>query len=85
LSLDLKNLTPETANLIGLLFADLLDGDIDNEETKTQLRELGKLGVTLARTALRTKGILWDVIAGPLVEKAITDAVEKFIKDKSAK
>lgn len=85
MSLDFKNLTPETANIIGLLFADLIDGDIDNEETKTKLRELGNLGVTLARTALRSKGVLWDVIAGPLIEKAITDAVEKFIKDKSAK
>ncbi len=82
---DLKSLTPETANLIADLFGDLMDGDIDKESTKVQLRELAKLGVGLARTALRARGILYDLIAGPLVEKAILDAVEKFIAEKTAK
>lgn len=79
------NIPPDLQEIIAVIIADMLDGDIDHEETKTKLRDLGKLGVALARAALRAKGVFWDMIAGPFVEKAIMDAVEKFIADHAPK
>lgn len=73
---------------LGTLLAsltDLADGDIDNPETAEAIRTLGQMGVTFVRAALKAKSSLIDAIVGPVVAKAITDGVEKFIAEKTAK
>lgn len=71
--------------LITDVAGDLLDGDIDRQETADSLRELAKTLGELASTALFARYGLVGRLIGIAAAKAIAGAFDRFIAERMAK
>lgn len=78
-------MSPDLQKLITDVAGDLLDGDIDKPETSAELRSLAVMLGQLASGALSARYGFVGGLLGIAASKAIADAFEKFIADKTAK
>ena len=78
-------MSPDLQKLITDVAGDLLDGDIDKPETAASLRQLAATLGQLASAALSARYGFIGGLLGIAATKAISDAFEKFITDRTAK
>lgn len=79
------NLPADADKLIGDIFVDLADGDIDKPETAAEIREVVAALASTLLTGLRAQYGLVGLIVGIAAGSYLRNAAEKFIAEKTAK
>lgn len=86
MALNLANIVnpADVQSLLVDILGDLADGDIDKPETAAEIRTIAKTFAASISSGLSAKYGFAGLIAGMAFSHFITDAAEKFIKDKTA-